>query len=202
MAARFNAAFEENIWGDQESVSGPGSTLSYTSEIRATLPAMLRALGCKSLLDAPCGDFNWMRAMDLDGIAYSGADIVPAMIEKLQAEHPQHSFQVLDITTDPFPYADMIMVRDVLFHLSNEDVVKVLANFLASGSPWLATSHSFQVASMHEVPSDPTTFRPVNLTTAPFFFPHPDHALKDYVPGFFPRWLGIWRREAIQSRFA
>jgi hypothetical protein len=202
LAERFTHAYEENTWQDAESVSGPGSTLTYTSELRATLPAIVRALGCRSMLDAPCGDFNWMKAVDLEGVAYTGADIVQPMIERLQAEWPQHRFVCLDITKDPMPKADFVLVRDVLFHLSNVDIVRVLENFLRSGSEWLATSHSFHVTEMIDVPSDPTTFRPVNLMAPPFHFGPPDHLLKDYVPGFLPRWLGIWPRDSIAARFA
>ena len=201
LADRFTEAFEQNTWQDGESVSGPGSTLRYTSELRATLPAMIRALGCASMLDAPCGDFNWMKAVDLSGIAYTGADIVPGMIAGLQAAHPQHSFICLDLTKDAMPRADFVMIRDVLFHLSNADVVRVLQNFVQSGSAWLATSHSFDVTEMVDVVSGPTTFRPVNLTTPPFLFAQPDHVLKDYAPGFLPRWMGIWPRAAIAARF-
>jgi 2-polyprenyl-3-methyl-5-hydroxy-6-metoxy-1,4-benzoquinol methylase len=201
LAERFTQAFQENVWQDGESLSGAGSTLNYTSELRTTLPAMIRALGCRTVLDAPCGDFNWMKAVDLDGLAYTGADIVAPMIEGLQKEWPQHRFACLDITKDLMPKADFVLIRDVLFHLSNPDVVRVLENFVNSGSQWLATSHSFHVSEMADVVSDPTTFRPVNLMTQPFYFAPPDHVLKDYVTGFLPRWLGIWPREAIAARF-
>lgn len=201
LAQRFTHAFDANVWQDGESVSGPGSTLTYTESLRATLPAMIRALGCTSMVDAPCGDFNWMKTVDLSGIAYTGADIVPSMIEGLQQAYPQHSFKCIDITRDPLPTADFVMIRDVLFHLSNADVVRVLQNFVNSGSRYLATSHSFYVTQMDDVPSDPTTFRPVNLTTAPFLFGQPDHVLKDYAPGFLPRWMGIWPRATIAARF-
>ncbi|MDB5457669.1 MAG: hypothetical protein JWP92_3254 [Caulobacter sp.] len=201
VAQRFVQAFDENVWQDAESLSGPGSTLGYTAELRATLPALIRALGCRSMLDAPCGDFNWMKAVDLDGVAYTGADIVPAMIDGLQATYPQHRFMTLDITKDPLPKADFVMIRDVLFHLSNQDIVRVLQNFVTSGSEWLATSHAFQVTEMVDVPSDPTTFRPVNLTTTPFHFAPPDYVLKDYAPGFIHRWMGVWNRSWIAARF-
>lgn len=201
LAERFTEAFEQNVWQDDESVSGAGSTLTYTSELRTTLPAMIAALGCRSMLDAPCGDFNWMKELDLSGVAYTGADIVAPMIEGLRSEWPQHSFLCLDITKDPMPKADFVLIRDVLFHLSNLDIVRVLENFVNSGSAWLATSHSFHVAEMADVVSDPTTFRPVNLMTPPFYFAPPDHMLKDYVPGFLPRWLGIWPRASIAARF-
>jgi len=201
LSRRFTEAFDRGLWQDKESVSGPGSTLRYTADLRATLPALVRALGCKTMLDAPCGDFNWMREVDLEGIAYRGFDIVPALITELQTQYPQHGFEVRDITNDPFPKVDFVLCRDVLIHLSNVNIVKVLENFVRSGSEWLATSHYFQVTTMADVPSDPTTFRPVNLTVAPFFFEPPDYVLKDTAPNFLRRWLGVWHRSWIAARF-
>ena len=45
--------------------SGPGSSLVQTATIRRDIPALLASLGIRSFLDAPCGDFNWMRHVDL-----------------------------------------------------------------------------------------------------------------------------------------
>ena len=202
LARRFTDAFEDRIWKDEESLSGPGSTLHYTSELRSTLPALIRSLGCKSMQDAPCGDFNWMKEVDLTGIDYHGSDIVPEMITDLQVKYPQHKFTVQDITNDKFDCVDFVLCRDVLFHLSNNDVAKVLYNFVQSGSEWLATSHFFQADAMPDAVSDPTTFRLVNLTAAPFYFAPPDYLLKDCVPNFTRRWLGVWHRSWIAARFA
>jgi len=41
----------------------------------------LQSLQIKTLLDAPCGDGNWINKVDLSGITYIGADIVPEIIE-------------------------------------------------------------------------------------------------------------------------
>jgi SAM-dependent methyltransferase len=202
LVQRFTEAFDHGIWNDNESVSGPGSTLRYTSDLRATLPGLIRALGCKSMLDAPCGDFNWMKEVDLSGIDYMGVDIVPALIANHQAKYQQHRFAVQDITKDALPKVDFVLCRDVLFHLSNSNIVRVLENFVQSGSEWLATSHYFNVTKMEDVESDPTTFRLVNLTVAPFYFEQPDYVLKDCAPNFLRRWLGVWHRSWIAARFA
>lgn len=37
---------------------------------------MLKKYSIKSILDIPCGDFSWMKKIELDGIEYIGADIV------------------------------------------------------------------------------------------------------------------------------
>src|SRR5581483_12277106 len=80
----FTYIYSVNHWGDTESVSGHGSKLSETLAIRSQLPAILKQLNIKSILDLPCGDFNWMKTVDLHEYHYIGADIVSAIISKNQ----------------------------------------------------------------------------------------------------------------------
>src|SRR5687767_13667763 len=72
----FTAIYRRNLFAGDESPSGQGASLVQTTTIRHEIPRLLRALGARSLLDAPCGDFNWMRHVDLDGLTYAGVDIV------------------------------------------------------------------------------------------------------------------------------
>jgi len=57
----FKSKYLRNAWEDEETVSGPGSTLKYTESIRSTLPELLRRHSIGTFLDAPCGDYNWFR---------------------------------------------------------------------------------------------------------------------------------------------
>jgi capsular polysaccharide transport system permease protein len=120
----FTDAFKRQLWGlsDSETISGPGSTLRYTEKLRALLPTLLSTLGCARLLDAPCGDFNWMRAVPLPGVAYQGADIVPEIVETLRERYPAIAFTCLDITADPLPPVDFWLCRDVLLHMSDDAI--------------------------------------------------------------------------------
>ena len=43
---------------------------------------MLYKYQIKSILDIPCGDFYWMKGLDLKNINYVGADIVAPLIKK------------------------------------------------------------------------------------------------------------------------
>ena len=70
----FSEYFKENAWGSDESVSGAGSTVQATKWLVRELSDLLRRYSVKSVLDLPCGDFNWMRYVDLSGIDYVGAD--------------------------------------------------------------------------------------------------------------------------------
>jgi len=58
---RFTEIYKSNYWGSKESVSGIGSTLIYTENLRSKLPDLFQLYSIKSIFDAPCGDFNWMK---------------------------------------------------------------------------------------------------------------------------------------------
>src|SRR4051795_8960667 len=74
LKGRFDYIARRNLWSNEESRSGSGSTLAQTATLRSALPAVLRELGAAALLDIPCGDFGWLSTTDL-GVAYTGADI-------------------------------------------------------------------------------------------------------------------------------
>jgi len=72
----FFEIYQRNAWASRESASGTGSELKRTHHLRRELAALLRELNVCSLLDLPCGDFNWMQHVNLGEIQYIGADIV------------------------------------------------------------------------------------------------------------------------------
>ena len=63
--AVFAEIYQTNRWNDSESRSGAGSSLRETETLRAELPALLARHRIESIADIPCGDFNWMSAVDL-----------------------------------------------------------------------------------------------------------------------------------------
>ena len=80
--AVFSNIFATNTWGSTESVSGAGSELQNTAQLIRELPHLMRELRVQSMLDAPCGDFNWMQHVELNGVDYHGADIVEALVQR------------------------------------------------------------------------------------------------------------------------
>jgi hypothetical protein len=65
--------------------------MRYTETIRQTLPALLAELRVESMLDLPCGDFNWMKQVELPVSRYIGADIVEPLIAKNQGQYGKSS---------------------------------------------------------------------------------------------------------------
>jgi hypothetical protein len=167
----FSRIFRDNIWGSEESRSGLGSALQTTQRLRTLSPALLRGFGITSMLDAPCGDFNWMQHADLAGVRYIGCDIVDDIILANRSRHPEREFIKLDLVEDSLPHVDMIFSRDCLQHLPEPDIWRALRNFKRSGATWLFTS-SHTVAEQSISPNL-GGFGFLNLQLAPFNLPLP-----------------------------
>lgn len=171
----FSSIFSTNTWGSTESVSGAGSELKNTAQIIRELPYLLRDLRVRSLLDAPCGDFNWMQHVDLSGIDYHGADIVDALVQRNNEQHGNASrrFTKLDLLVDPLPQADLILCRDCLFHFSHADVFRALRAFVASRSRWLLTTTFTYRALPRNGDIATGDWTALNLELPPFNLPPP-----------------------------
>lgn len=194
----FGHIFDANVWNCSESRSGSGSTIQYTEGLRAQLPKLFREFKVRTLLDAPCGDFNWFRHMTVEEpFNYIGADIVPALVESNARQYggPTREFRRLDITVDRLPSADMWLCRDCLFHLNYCQIALVVANFLDSGIPYFAASTHYATCLNFDIPSG--GFRLLNLQVAPFNFPAPIEAIEDWAPGAFKRKIGVWSRRDL-----
>ena len=198
--AIFSHHFATNEWRCAESASGQGSTVRYTENIRKELPRLVRELGVRSLLDAPCGDFNWMRRVSFDpAIDYTGGDIVEALVDQNRArwQGPNRRFVSLNIVQDPLPAADLWMCRDCLFHLSNEAIFRTLARFLESDIRYLLTTTHPCCERNRDIPTG--AFRLLNLERPPFSFGPPVTHIDDWIDGYPVSHLALWRREDLAA---
>ncbi len=168
----FEKIYNQNFWNphesSSESKSGPGSRIDTTESVRNELPKIWEKYNIKSVLDAPCGDYNWMKTVDKKDIKYIGGDIVPKIVRanNKNFENCNTSFEVIDITSDKIPKVDMIICRDCLQHLSYKNAKKALKNFKESGSTYLlVTSYPWTLENWSIPDGD---FCPLNLLQKPF----------------------------------
>jgi len=191
LATIFSEVYQTNAWRDPESVSGRGSTLARTNVITSHLPVLLQELNADSLIDAACGDFNWMRYVDLGSIKYIGVDIVPALIVRNRQlyQTDQRTFAVQDITKDWLPDTDVILCRDCLIHLSFKSIKAAISNFKkTSATHLLCTTHT-TVTENIDCPDG--SWRNINLLLPPFNFQPP---VKSFVEDAeLGKCLGVWR---------
>ncbi len=191
---RFRRVYRKNKWRDPESVSGPGSSRAQTAALREALPGLLRELEVRTLLDVPCGDFNWMREVDLPVERYIGGDIVAELVDANAKTFgdEKHSFVRLDLLRDPLPQADLALCRDCLVHFSFADAFRALAALRASGAHHLLITTYTSVERNRDVLTG--EWRTLNLQRAPFGFPEPLRLVNERCPD--PRYpdkhLGLW----------
>jgi hypothetical protein len=199
---QFTWIYRNGAWGSDESASGRGSTLAYTDNLRRKLPDLLGRYSIRSIFDAPCGDFNWMRHL-LSGIdvRYIGGDIVRELTESLRARYGdgKTAFVHVDITKGPFPVADLMICRDCLFHLSFMHTRAALQSYVSSGIPYLLTTTHVLPGGIQNQDITTGGFRLIDLYGAPYHFDEqPLEKIDDWLPPDPERQMCLWTREQVR----
>jgi SAM-dependent methyltransferase len=189
----FTKIYYENQWKDADTASGPGSSLEETAVIRRELPEIIKACGANSIFDFPCGDFFWMRLVEL-GINYMGADIVRELVAGNQTHYgsPTRRFVYANLLEAPLPVADLFLCRDCLAHFSWADVQRALRNIRSSGCKYLLTTTFPEARGDWDIETG--WWRPINLQASPYFFPPPINLIdeKISIQYYGPKCLGLW----------
>lgn len=124
--------YEKSLWGGAEYdfYSGDGShDVQIVNPYIAFVKDFL--IGFESpieVCDLGCGDFNVGHQLVNCTKAYFAIDIVADLIERNKARYKNKNliFQCLDICKDHLPKADCAMVRQVMQHLSNSEIIELL----------------------------------------------------------------------------
>ena len=124
--------YMQKEWGGdkQDFYSGQGSHLPkivdpYVRKINQFLSTFTPKL---SVCDLGCGDFNVGKQLVDASEQFIGIDVVADLIHRNKAlfKHPKVQFMNLDMIADDLPVADCVLVRQVLQHLSNEQIGSIL----------------------------------------------------------------------------
>jgi SAM-dependent methyltransferase len=130
----FSEIYKKGTWGQSTGpyCSGHGSaTDAIVGPYVRTIKECLRSHGPGEprVVDLGCGDFSVGRQLVEDCAAYVGVDVVPDLVRHLEASvrDPRVRFLCLDIVREELPSGDICLIRQVLQHLSNDQIGKVLA---------------------------------------------------------------------------
>lgn len=201
---RFSHIYRNNLFGGNESISGPGSNLEQTQTIREAIYRIIETYAVRSMVDAPCGDFYWMSRVLLNVDTYIGIDIVPELIKVNQHKYQTsaRTFMALDIVSDALPTADLIMCRDCFIHLSNKDIAAALRNMNRAGYRYLLTTTFPNTDANTDIASGQV--RLINLQLPPFSFPKPIVIINENCTEgngrFADKSLALWKLTDIEVR--
>lgn len=129
--------YEMNLWGGEKAdfYSGEGShhpeiVNPYIAAVTAFLTSFKSPL---TVCDLGCGDFNVGKELVKHSKKYVAVDIVPSLIarnkEKFKAANLE--FHCLDLAEADLPAGDCALVRQVLQHLSNAEVQRIVNKLVA-----------------------------------------------------------------------
>jgi hypothetical protein len=120
--------YEKDLWGKgvSEFFSGEGShqpaiVTPYVGAVKSFLASLEEK---PTICDLGCGDFNIGKEFVTYSKQYTAIDIVPDLISYNQQHFIVENldFKCLDIAKDELPIADVAILRQVLQHLSNDEI--------------------------------------------------------------------------------
>lgn len=129
----FTEIYEKNKWGGSkgEFCSGSGSVdkhivSAYISIINET--ASRERFSGLTFVDLGCGDFRVGKQLLPLCSNYIGVDIVKILVDRNQENYGNSitKFVYLDIVKDELPEGDVCFIRQVLQHLSNQQISLIL----------------------------------------------------------------------------
>jgi hypothetical protein len=216
----FTEIYENYGFGSLESRSGTGSTLEETKLLRDKIKFVINEKNIKSVVDIPCGDFNWMKEIVYNFESYIGGDIVDNAVISNNEKYGNSKIKFInfDLINDKIPSSDLLIVRDVIGHLPLNDGKKIIKNILMSNCRYLLsttwakkTNDGWDKCNINDVNRenegvDYGRFYPVNLMSPPFNFPNPEIYLEENVivdnfENGNRKVLGLWELSKIKEWF-
>lgn len=141
----FSKIYKDSLWEKKslEFNSGPGS---HNEELVIPFLEFVNSFiintKIKTIVDLGCGDFNIGKNIYKNTNEYYAIDIVPDLIEynrKLFKDSKIH-FECKDFINESIPKADCVIIRQVLQHLDNQSIKKIL-NKIESFKYAIITEH-------------------------------------------------------------
>lgn len=128
----FSSIYSSKQWGSAgEFHSGAGTAdggvaSPYVEAIRESLGR--QGFTNTRFVDLGCGDFRIGSEIAPLSSSYIGGDVVPALVDHLNQTRKTDriSFKTVDMVHDALPEGDVCFIRQVLQHLSNEQIAKIL----------------------------------------------------------------------------
>jgi hypothetical protein len=146
----FTRIYDSGVWGKSDDQCSPfysGSGSNRAKEVAAyvrSVSTFLSSFEVKpNVVDLGCGDFTVGSQVRLFCSRYIACDVVPSLITFNKARFKDLSveFRVLDLIEDELPSGDVAFVRQVLQHLSNDQISRFISRVSLSYRFIVVTEH-------------------------------------------------------------
>lgn len=146
----FSKIYRDRLWGNYSSDkdgydSGTGShTESVVSPYIQSVNKFLAGFSEKpDLVDLGCGDFSIGLKTREYCKNYIACDVVEELLSRNRKKYASHNvdFRLLDITCDDIPHGDVLVIRQVLQHLTNTQIFAFTSKLKGSFRFLILTEH-------------------------------------------------------------
>jgi|HubBroStandDraft_4_1064222.scaffolds.fasta_scaffold35312_4 SAM-dependent methyltransferase len=127
----FSEIYAQKQWDnekDEKFNSGTGSSAAYMSHYCELINSFIQKHHVQTVVDLGCGDFRVGARISRPEMSYVGVDVVQDLVahneKTFGADHIR--FQCVDIMSGALPDGDLCLIRQVLQHLSNREILLVL----------------------------------------------------------------------------
>ncbi|HEU4914156.1 MAG TPA: class I SAM-dependent methyltransferase [Candidatus Saccharimonadales bacterium] len=189
----FDEIYNSNTWGFG---SGHGSLPSVTRGYRNYLETFIRENNIRSITDYGCGDWQFSKLIDWGDAKYTGVDIVSSVVERNNQLYGKNNVRFMTIKPDAIhkiPKADLLIVKDVLQHLSDDMVHDFLHNVVPKFKHALITNCIWPLDEVNK-PIKDGEFRPLDIRKKPF-----EHSATSVYTFTGPKSIAWKQRKAFPS---
>lgn len=129
----FDEVYKQGMWQQGDALSGVGSEGPMADRYVTFVRQYALRHQLRTVFDGGCGDFAVGSRLAPHFDRYLAADVSPHIIGLNSRRYAGHewanvSFSVVNLAEDSFPDADLVLIRQVLQHLTNELIEKILRN--------------------------------------------------------------------------
>jgi hypothetical protein len=133
----FDEVYRRGMWKQGNSPSGLGSEGILAERYVDLVRAYAAKYSLRTAVDGGCGDFSVGSRLVPFFERYAAIDVSPRIIASNQRRYAdlakdKVTFAVANMLETPFPATDLVLIREVLQHLTNAQIEMILKNLEAS----------------------------------------------------------------------
>ena len=190
----FSNIYKYNLWGFG---SGTGSLKFNNQQYIDFMNNFLKDHNdISSIIDLGCGDWQLHKHINLNNKKYLGIDIVDEVIKVNKKKYGNLKIDFLcnNFLKEKIPNADLIIVKDVLQHLSDENIKTFLNNIKNVKYKYLLITNDVSKFNLNYFDIPNGMYKPLDITKSPYNYKSKimlKYYEKIYLITFFSILIGI-----------
>lgn len=172
---KFDRIYREQTWsGNDDAVplSGPGSKVESSLPVIEFINRAVEQEKIESVLDLGCGDLTYISTVEhitSGAVSYTGIDISNFILRENSEKYPWFNGDSMDITEPRIFEADLIIIKDLLFHLTNKQIEALFENLTNSRFKYCLVTTMKNMSNRRRILDPKHNYADVNIRIFPFF---------------------------------